>query len=328
MPNNRKNSPDHYNDPLPSRLRKLIKDHNITQDQLSKAVGVSRGSIGQYVNGDSTPKYDALIAIAKYFNVSTDYLLGITDIAFANINVRAICEQTNLNSLSYGALSSLPDSVSAFGTVSKLDDIKLTLNYFISELCKDPALLDNLSVFSGKNDEIVVSTQMYIENISEQGDCDYHPEFGGALVVDPDGDDMALLRYRISRSLERIVDDITQESTARDAAAGFKRAHPERFWKDADGNIAGPIWYVPARSGAGCYPAHMTFAQYEAEIKAELDGDIVKEPYNAQLVKLFEDAAIKHEYNGDIEQFKADQQARSDARKKRLNNGIFPEENE
>ena len=72
MPNKKKGSFDHYNDPLPSRLRALMKDHNITQDQLSKAVGVSRGSIGQYANGDSAPKYDALIAIAKYFNVSTD----------------------------------------------------------------------------------------------------------------------------------------------------------------------------------------------------------------------------------------------------------------
>ena len=60
MPNGKKGKSDHYRDPLPTRLRMLIKERDVTHEQLGQAVGVSRGSIGQYVNGDSTPKYDTL----------------------------------------------------------------------------------------------------------------------------------------------------------------------------------------------------------------------------------------------------------------------------
>ena len=318
MPNKKKGSFDHYNDPLPSRLRALMKDHNITQDQLSKAVGVSRGSIGQYANGDSAPKYDALIAIAKYFNVSTDYLLGLANSRSVDISTREICARTNLTDGAFSALSSL--------SRSDIDRIFIA-NEIIEYICSNPAFLDDFSRYFDANLEILYSTTLTVD-LSTGNFKEYSTGSGGALVLDPDGDEMALLRFKVSRGFDLMLDDITQSRAASNAAAAFTKAHPERFWKDADGNIAGPIWYVPARSGDDCYPVHLTFAQYEAEIKAVLDGDIVKEPYNAQLVKLFEDAAIQHDYNGDTEQFKADQQARSDARKKRLNYGILPEENE
>lgn len=45
----------------------------------SKAIGVSSGNISDWKSGRSSPKQDALIKIADYFDVSTDYLLGRTD---------------------------------------------------------------------------------------------------------------------------------------------------------------------------------------------------------------------------------------------------------
>lgn len=62
-----------------SRIFELIQQKNITQRDLAKAVGVSTGNISDWKSGRSKPSFDVLARIAKYFGVSTDYLLGLTE---------------------------------------------------------------------------------------------------------------------------------------------------------------------------------------------------------------------------------------------------------
>ena len=61
------------------RLSELRKDKGITQKDLAKILSVSENSISLYERNIITPDDDMKIKIAKYFNVSLDYLLGITD---------------------------------------------------------------------------------------------------------------------------------------------------------------------------------------------------------------------------------------------------------
>lgn len=58
------------------RLRRLRKDHDITQSQLAAEIGVVASAVGKYERlPQSYPSVEALIKIADYFNVSIDYLL-------------------------------------------------------------------------------------------------------------------------------------------------------------------------------------------------------------------------------------------------------------
>lgn len=59
-------------------LFELMKKDNITQQQLSEAIGFSQGNISDWKSGRSSPSVEALVKIAEYFNVSVDYLLGYT----------------------------------------------------------------------------------------------------------------------------------------------------------------------------------------------------------------------------------------------------------
>ena len=59
-----------------NKLRTLRKDRGLTQSELGKALGVSPSTIGMYEQGRREPDKDALLAIANFFNVTTDYLLG------------------------------------------------------------------------------------------------------------------------------------------------------------------------------------------------------------------------------------------------------------
>ena len=52
---------------------------NKTQQAIADEIGVSRATIGYYMNGDRSPDIEILSRIAKYFNVTSDYLLGLSD---------------------------------------------------------------------------------------------------------------------------------------------------------------------------------------------------------------------------------------------------------
>lgn len=59
-------------------LKSLRTERNMTQDQLAKILKISRSTIGMYEKGDREPDYETLEAIADFFNVDIDYLLGRT----------------------------------------------------------------------------------------------------------------------------------------------------------------------------------------------------------------------------------------------------------
>lgn len=59
-------------------IRKLRKDFNISQVELASKLGVTKQCVSNWENDNILPSIEMLIKIAKYFNVSTDYLLGIS----------------------------------------------------------------------------------------------------------------------------------------------------------------------------------------------------------------------------------------------------------
>lgn len=59
------------------RIRTLRKRDNITQAQLAQKLGLTKSVISAYETDLRLPSYDILINIARVFNVTTDYLLGL-----------------------------------------------------------------------------------------------------------------------------------------------------------------------------------------------------------------------------------------------------------
>lgn len=61
------------------RLKELRIEKQIGQVELSKAIGVSKGIISLWENGEREPSMNSLILLAQFFNVSIDYLVGLED---------------------------------------------------------------------------------------------------------------------------------------------------------------------------------------------------------------------------------------------------------
>ena len=62
-----------------SRIKALRKEKKKTQNDLATYLNVRRSTYGEYERGIITPPYDKIKAIADYFEVSVDYLMGNTD---------------------------------------------------------------------------------------------------------------------------------------------------------------------------------------------------------------------------------------------------------
>lgn len=59
------------------RLRQLRIEHNLTQAEIAKAIGVSSATIGNYEQGTREPRNNEMRQkLADYFNVSVDYLMN------------------------------------------------------------------------------------------------------------------------------------------------------------------------------------------------------------------------------------------------------------
>ena len=61
------------------RLRELRKSAGLTQQQISEMLNIRQQSYARYENGTGEPNLDTVVKIAGIFEVSVDYLLGISE---------------------------------------------------------------------------------------------------------------------------------------------------------------------------------------------------------------------------------------------------------
>lgn len=64
------------------RINDLIIERKTTQVRLAKAIGVSEATMSRYAKGTTAIPCDVLLKIARYFQVTTDFLLGATNIPY------------------------------------------------------------------------------------------------------------------------------------------------------------------------------------------------------------------------------------------------------
>lgn len=114
------------NDIFAKRLTELRESKNISQQELAEVLGITRQSISLYEKAERNINIELLTKIAKYFNVSADYLLGISDVSSSDIDDKAICENLGIKEetlLSLKELNELSCNIEAdFGEVFGLKD--------------------------------------------------------------------------------------------------------------------------------------------------------------------------------------------------------------
>lgn len=116
------------NNAFSNRLKTLMAEQNLKQDSLAKSIGISRQAIAQYLESTTQPKADKIYTLAKYFNVSTDYLLGLTENTSTNISEIGISNKTGFSTSTVKNILNLPI------------EYKTILDKIINELLKSDLL--------------------------------------------------------------------------------------------------------------------------------------------------------------------------------------------
>ena len=62
------------------KIRTLRKEKELSQSELGNQIGgISKAVVSKYETGNVYPDYEIIVRIAKLYNVTTDYLLGMND---------------------------------------------------------------------------------------------------------------------------------------------------------------------------------------------------------------------------------------------------------
>lgn len=61
------------------RIRDLREDSDLTQKEVADYLKIKQNTYSQYENGQRQLPLECLIALAKFYNTSTDFILGLTD---------------------------------------------------------------------------------------------------------------------------------------------------------------------------------------------------------------------------------------------------------
>ena len=60
------------------RIKDLREDHDLTQQELADYLHIKQNTYSQYENGHRQLPIECLIALSKFYQTSTDYILGLT----------------------------------------------------------------------------------------------------------------------------------------------------------------------------------------------------------------------------------------------------------
>ncbi|MBS5145700.1 MAG: helix-turn-helix domain-containing protein [Butyricicoccus pullicaecorum] len=62
-----------------NRIRDLRKEHELSQQELAQKLGVNQTAVSQWERGVTTPSSTAMVDLCKLWNVTPDFLLGLSD---------------------------------------------------------------------------------------------------------------------------------------------------------------------------------------------------------------------------------------------------------
>lgn len=80
-----------------NRLNEELEEKNIDQEDFANMIGISTGALSKYRNGKGFPQANALYKMAKNFNCSTDYLLGLSNLKSPKEDIKTVHKLTGLS---------------------------------------------------------------------------------------------------------------------------------------------------------------------------------------------------------------------------------------
>lgn len=141
-----------YNDAFPLRFRNLSEKSSYTMEEMAQAFSTTRQTVRNWQTGETVPDVISICCIAKFFGVTTDYLLGLTDTPTLNTDIREISDYTGLWG---GAIAQLH--------IEKSSDLQEGLAEFLSYLATHKETTKLVQAIKNRNTFIDSSQKGWID---------------------------------------------------------------------------------------------------------------------------------------------------------------------
>ncbi len=136
-------------DVFAERFKKLRLEKKLSLQKIAQDLNVTAQSLSLYEKGQRTINIDLLKRTAEYFKVSSDYLIGISDVATVDTNVKSICEYTGLTEENIKLLNTLKELKELEKRLIKYndDDIEAIdiISFLIDNLNTLPSIMLNIA---------------------------------------------------------------------------------------------------------------------------------------------------------------------------------------
>lgn len=116
---------EHNKKVIGERLNTLLAVKGLKQKDIADLLGVTENTVSYYVTGARCPNTDQIIAIAKKWNVSADYLLGLSEVMSTDQNKKIACEVTGLTEENVEFLEIAAQYKEKFYTLSEESKIEI-----------------------------------------------------------------------------------------------------------------------------------------------------------------------------------------------------------
>ncbi len=177
------------------------------RQEVADALEISRASLEYYEKGKRKPDIEVLVKIADYYKVSTDYLLGLSDVPTTDKDIKFICDFTGLNQQAVETLSKCNKD---YGELPKEP---LNLGYLVNNFIN--AFIENGLLYS-----VSLRANSFLLNLFEQKTnyikaIEYYREYGVLDIkklyeyIDKAEDKKDLCLFKIQKMIISFFEDIS-----------------------------------------------------------------------------------------------------------------------
>lgn len=201
-------------DVFAERLTQLRKKKDLKRQQVADDLGITRASLEFYEKGKRKPDIEMTARIAKYFQVSADYLLGLSKTPSTDKDIKGVCDYTGLSKEAINKIVELKKENTDYlnnGIFNTNAFVDFNTTNFINEFIANGelyymSLLANDIIL--KNYLILSIYTSAIDKISKGENIDYKKVENEIETAIENKD---LSTFRIQRAILNFFDDITSD---------------------------------------------------------------------------------------------------------------------